>query len=545
MTDAAGRVVVLHGLNVVAKGKPQQLADRGFGADDLDLFAREGFNTVRLGIDYAAVEPQPGVYDEAFLERYAQTVALAGGKGVLTLVDLHQDLYSEKYFAGNGMPAWMAIDDGVPEDPNPGFPGGYFTSPAINRAYDNLWANVPGPDGKRLQDHYAEGLRRVAARFAGEDRLVGYDIFNEPWPGSDWPTCANPVGCPPGGFDQTELTAFSKRAVAGIRRADTRHLAFYEPNLQFDVGAATGHGDVGDGRAGFSFHNYCLGAAPGLPVIPDPTGIGCDTNEQIVFDNAEAQSERTGDALLLTEFGATDDTAALEQYLEVSDRNMVGWHYWTYANLLPNDVQAESQSVIRDLSKPPTTENLKQGHLDVMARAYPQVVAGTPRSWDFDRTTGRFDLRYSTTAPNGESPGSRTTEVFLPRRHYGESYRVAVKGAEVASEVGAELLRLKTCPGAQEVSVTVRNQAPVRTATCVEATRRASSRSDGDEEASSNPDDRRNIGAAGARAGADAGHGPLPFTGLAIGALAIAGLVLASTGLLLHRRGAARPTSRR
>ena len=53
-------MVILHGLNMVYKRPPYRPGAVGFGADDADFLRRNGFNTVRLGMIYKAVEPQPG-----------------------------------------------------------------------------------------------------------------------------------------------------------------------------------------------------------------------------------------------------------------------------------------------------------------------------------------------------------------------------------------------------------------------------------------------------------------------------------------------------
>ena len=60
LTDASGRVVIMHGFNMVYKRPPYQPGAVGFGADDADFLRRNGFNTIRLGLIYKAVEPQPG-----------------------------------------------------------------------------------------------------------------------------------------------------------------------------------------------------------------------------------------------------------------------------------------------------------------------------------------------------------------------------------------------------------------------------------------------------------------------------------------------------
>ena len=69
IVDGSGRVLVLHGLNMVYKRAPYAPDHVGFGRDDARFLARQGFTTVRLGLIWKAVEPQPGVYDDAYLAR--------------------------------------------------------------------------------------------------------------------------------------------------------------------------------------------------------------------------------------------------------------------------------------------------------------------------------------------------------------------------------------------------------------------------------------------------------------------------------------------
>ena len=209
VTDAHGRVVVLHGVNMVYKRPPYHPAAIGFGADDARFLRDEGFNTVRLGIIYNGVEPSPGSYDDAYLAEIARSVRDARRRErIFVMLDFHQDLYNER-FQGEGWPDWAVQDDGLPAEPKAGFPANYTVMPALNRAFDHFWANDPGPGGVGLQDRYAAAWRHVAARFRGERDLMGYDLINEPWPGTGWQACANPAGCPV--FDAQALTDFSRR----------------------------------------------------------------------------------------------------------------------------------------------------------------------------------------------------------------------------------------------------------------------------------------------------------------------------------------------
>src|SRR5207244_10883791 len=138
----------------------------GFGDDDATFLAGEGYDVVRVGVIYAGVEPQPGVYDDAYLGQIADTVDTVARHGIVSVLDFHQDMYNER-FAGEGWPDWAVQDDGLPNQPNLGFPGNYVGMPAVQRAFDHFWANDPGPDGVGLQDRYAAAWPPAAQRFRG------------------------------------------------------------------------------------------------------------------------------------------------------------------------------------------------------------------------------------------------------------------------------------------------------------------------------------------------------------------------------------------
>ena len=158
----------------------------------------------------------------------------------------------------------MTYTDGVPSD-NAGYPYGYFGDPAENRAWDNFWANHPAPDGIGIQDHVARAWAHLARRFAGTAGLLGYDLMNEPWPGSQWPSCANPAGCPPTvGFDSTDLSPFYKRVFSAIRAVDPDQLRDVRAQSVVRLRVQHAAGSPGDPHAIFGFHDYCLpGGAPG------------------------------------------------------------------------------------------------------------------------------------------------------------------------------------------------------------------------------------------------------------------------------------------
>jgi endoglycosylceramidase len=443
-TDAQGRVVILRGVNMVAKLPPYDPGAMGFSDDDAALLAREGFNTVRLGLIYKGLEPTRGKYNSAYLEKIAKLVKMLGRHGIHVLVDFHQDLYNER-FHGEGWPDWAVIDDGLPNQPDLGFPGNYFAMPALWRAFDHFWANDAAPDGTGLQDAYAAAWRHVARRFRDEPAVFGYDLLNEAWPGSQYPSCVNPDGCRL--FDQS-LAPFYDRVIGTIREVDRSTLVLYETHPVFGSGADVHLEDTGDPNAAFSWHMYCLGSTIGLPAgVLGP--FACPLGVDRPFERAQAHSDRTGDALLLSEFGATDALDEIQRDVDAADRHMMSWQYWSYFGLDPSGERSQ-EGIINDLHKPPTADNLKQDKLDVLVRPYPRAVAGIPAGWSFDREGQTFRFAFSAD-PRVKAP----TEIFVPARHFPDGYFVQVHGpAKVVSAPDASILRLRST-GAGAVTMTI------------------------------------------------------------------------------------------
>ena len=451
LLDAQGRVRIDHGVNMVYKRAPYAADATGFGADDARFLRRNGFTTVRLGLIWKAVEPEPGAYDDGYLDRAAATVRMLHRHGIVSLLDFHQDLYHER-FQGEGAPDWAVQDDGLPAQPQLGFPGNYFAMAAMWRAYDHFWANDPGPGGIGLQDRYAAAWAHVAARFRDVPGVQGMDIFNEPFPGSSWETCLNPVGCP--AFDAT-LTEFSQRVVDAIRSVDRRTAVYYEPQLFFNDGVPTYVAPHGR-RLGFSFHDYC-----GTSALADQYGVQCDALDGRTFDNADAHATDHDVVPLLTEFGATTDQATLRGVVDLAARHRTGWQYWAYCGCDDPTTTGPGtkQALVVDPAEPPTGDNVDRAKLRALAVPHPMRVAGTPTAYAFDRGARELTFSYRTARP-GSVPGrfgagSRTT-VAVPRLQYRDGYRVTVQGARVVSAPGARTLVLALRPGTRKVAVTVR-----------------------------------------------------------------------------------------
>ena len=445
MTDADGRVVILHGLNQVYKVPPYEPSADGFGDDDAGFLQANGFNAMRVGVIWAAVEPQPLSYDDNYLNLIAQTVATLASHGIVSLLDFHQDLYNEA-FQGEGAPAWAVQQAGLP-NPQLGFPGNYFLNPAEEYAWNAFWRDAPAPDGIGLQDHYARAWAHVAGFFHGNPGVFGYEVLNEPWPGFIWEGCFNPVlGCP---LQDHKLTVLYRKVVPVIRAADPTTLVFFEPNTLSDEGIHTDLGRVVDPSTGFSFHDYCAVES----VLHK--NITCRFEDGLTITNANFYAGFNHIPPLLTEFGATNDLKNIAEVMRHTDRQRMGWLEWAYTGNDKTSSSPTDQALVFDPSQPPAGANVNTAKLAVLAAPYPQVVAGTPREWSF--RSGIFRLCYSTERADGAgrfAPGAQTF-ISVPPVEYPSGYQVSVTGGQVVSAPNAPVLAVVANAGVDSVDVVV------------------------------------------------------------------------------------------
>jgi endoglycosylceramidase len=423
LTDATGRVVTLHGFNYVKKWAPSKPVDNGFSEDDADLLSSNGFNSVRLGVPFEFVMPQPGQVDEDYLDSIASTVRLLGRHGIFVLLDFHQDGFGPVVH-GNGMPAWATLTDGLP-NPNDPFPTYYITNPALQRAFDNFWANKPGPDGVPLQTHYATAMKAVAARFVRSPNVIGYEAMNEPWSGTDWQSCL--TGCPD--LEQQLLVPFYQRMTAAVREVDRFRPVYVEPFTLFNFGNADTSLPGAASPNVLSTHVYALDSE----------------HNASVMDRSVAAAKRDGSGVVVTEWGDSNDPAFVTPFADQLDARLLSWLSWSYDGHL-----------VGDSREPLVAPNLDVGLLAALSRPYPSAVNGTPTAFRFDAVTDTAQLTFSTTRPDGRpAPRFLSTQMVLPKLRYPTGYTVTVSGAQVVSKRCAPTLALRTRPGVQSVSVTV------------------------------------------------------------------------------------------
>lgn len=180
--DSKGCEVILNGINHVTKNPETNFMNQ----DDSIIFTKfrdYGFNCIRYGLSWAMLEPQPGVYNQKYLEELDKRIKWAKSNNIRLILDMHQDLFSVKY--GNGAPEWASLDNGLQHLTGEIWSDSYIISPAVQSCFDNFWNNKSVEDGLGVQDHYIQVWKTIAERYSECDAIIGYDIMNEPFPGSD------------------------------------------------------------------------------------------------------------------------------------------------------------------------------------------------------------------------------------------------------------------------------------------------------------------------------------------------------------------------
>lgn len=442
--DTKGRHVVLHGISLVNKDPSVgYLGDEG-----LEVFAAMrdwGFNCVRLGVIWDGLEPEPGVYNEEYMQGIDRQIAWAKENGLVVFLDMHQDLYSVSY--SDGAPEWATLADGAPHvSDSDVWSDAYFTSPAVQAALDNFWANAPARDGLGLQDHYARAWATLAQRYVDEAAVIGYDLMNEPFPGSlarqaqgmmfakgaqrfaalndvapegaDSPAedLAQRWLTPQGRyeilqllrnvdiyaqiidvteplyaeFERTTLMAMYRRAARAIRHLDRKHILFLETTMASNMGVYSGIeplvGESGtrDARQAYAPHGYDL--------VTDTPNLAQASPERIelIFERHGETAERLGMPMLVGEWGAygrnPGTLPAAWHVVHQFEKLLCSETYWAYE---------------------PGMERFPC--FQAIHRPYPERVAGTLLGYHYDPTTG---VLSSTWEEDGHIPAP--SRLYLP-----------------------------------------------------------------------------------------------------------------------------------
>ncbi|OQB36444.1 MAG: Cellulase (glycosyl hydrolase family 5) [Candidatus Hydrogenedentes bacterium ADurb.Bin179] len=461
LRDSAGRQIFLWGMNVGEKSASRQ--HRGwYGRQDFQNLRRWGMNAIRLLIFWSAIEPEPGRYDEDYLASVDETVALARDAGLYVILDMHQDLWGASIPGGNGAPPWATLDDGLPH-----FTAGsvwstaYYVSPRVHRVFDHFWNNTPGPGGIGIQERFARMWRHVASHYKNTPHVIGFDLMNEPFPGSSiqdtmpalwevFPKILQDVSTPASWqawmnsitekplppwllealddpvrhrqvlkaiqpvmerFEQERLMPMYRRVHAAIREVHPSAILFLEPCVLANIGVPT------------AIEALCNAAGERDPLqayLPHAYDIVTDTSLSpqpsenrlnMIVEQKHHDAERLGMPILIGEWGAyygapeTRDAARMMHRLLAQHTS--GAFYWDYH---------------RNIEQAP--------YFEILARPAPLALAGALDSWTFSPESATFQCVWQ------NNPGPAAESRFaLPAFWPAETMAMRVEPAELIARI--------------------------------------------------------------------------------------------------------------
>jgi endoglycosylceramidase len=335
IADAHGREVLLRGVNVnafveYAVYDASRFTTYPFTESDADEIASYGWNAVRLLLSWSRVEPQPGVYDDTYLDAIEAAVLALQRRGVYSIVDLHQDAWGPSLaarpdeacrpgespaFGWDGAPAWATFDAGRRRCTPP---LGREFSPAVIAAFQSFWDDAPAADGVAIRTRYVRMLGHVAARLSAHDAVAGYDVMNEP----------NAYVFFPGHLDA--LSDLYAQAFAEIRAAEDaavhpHRMLFFEPSIAWGLLPGEVPPFPNDGQIVYAPHIYQGGL--------DSTPLDATPFERAIQESAEFYG---GAPILSGEWGGdprraadpNDDYFLLHQRLQ--DEFRISATLWTW-----------------------------------------------------------------------------------------------------------------------------------------------------------------------------------------------------------------------
>lgn len=407
-TNESGREIILHGVNVLCRE-----AALGHFYPDFEnafpFFERMGFNLLRFGIFWHGVEPRPGVYDEAYLRRVKEIVDFAGSRGIYMILDMHQDLFAQKYI--DGAPDWACLDEGLPHPEHCTiWYNAYLESEAIIRAADNFWANRSAEDGVGLLDHYSAMWEKIAETFADCSNVIGFEPMNEPFMGS---LAREAFGYATGKmmernpafdltkpeavseeeqaafmgivserfleFDRTTLMDFYRRMQKAIRKYSDKPIVT-GGNIYCSTNIPTGMERLSDGNQIYAPHGY--------DSVVDSTRYESFSrkNVELLYEEKRRGQERLGLPTIVGEWGAfpsAEFTNDLIRHMNgILEKNLWGSAYCEYRPGMEDDANFSS-----------------------LCRTYPAETAGRLEAYRYDEDIQRFEMTF-------EAERSGETRIF-------------------------------------------------------------------------------------------------------------------------------------
>ena len=430
LRDGDGRIALLRGVNArvagvfdvsFADGRVPLEPIPALTIDDCRRMRALGLDLLRLPINWSAIEPVRGTYDDAYLDRVDAAVQCAGDAGLVVLIDLHQDAYS-KEIGEDGAPLWAIqpapamLLQGPLDDL-----GTRRASSQVSAAFATFFDQA---DPAGLQAAFDDMLAHAVARWADDPAVLGFELFNEP----------------PNG--EADVDAFTAVAAARVRAAAPNKLVMFEPSAVrniFDfVPKAMAPFPV-EGAV-YAPHVYTLvfysDQGPLQRLQPS------DLEPSVEAARGEADAWHA--PLLFGEFGVGPTTANADLWMgveaELHDRFLASDAFWVWKE------QSQGSWGVFDHAEPDTWTERPQV-VAWISRVHAARIAGEVVANTYDHTTGALHLEIAR-----GSAGGNAHAIYVPERA-AASFAIACDGAAVTAARDATTgLVDVACDGALDVT---------------------------------------------------------------------------------------------
>ena len=452
--DKHGRYSIFHGGNVVVKLPPYlpilDKFDYQYSLNtphDLEIMKRLGFNSVRLGVIWEAVEKAPGVYDDEYLDKVEQIINTLGENGIYTMVDAHQDVFSRQ-FCGEGVPYFYVNEMGYDkkcdasaltrildfvgvcktiEDFNFRFDENglpliedcvthnfqdYHFIAGFSSAYRNFYENRAN-----IQDKFVEFWKKVVTRFKDNEYILGYDLWNEPAPGGPMEDIKSFI---PGRPDIKNILPVYRKVDTELRKIKPNYILFFENTPVPDILPIFGGlflGSMDEKPAGddvpqvYNFHTYCCLSGTDTcahgEASYDKSIKVCPTFHQKQFKKEIKTAEKLNVPMFLSEFGACSDSLAcyneIISVMKITEENFISWSYWNYKPYGDHTTSAiEMVSYEGIYNDDGTVQNIKEKGL---SRGYVMYYQGKPIDFKYQTNSNTnfetsFEYHKNITEPS-------------------------------------------------------------------------------------------------------------------------------------------------
>jgi endoglycosylceramidase len=451
---------------------------------DLTLFLFD-FHLLQLHflVSIVGAEISEGKYNSTYFNQLSKITDDASKYGIYTLLNLHQEILSEKY-CGEGFPDYVInkatstvqgkktfpfpIDEPYHEKAEDGYPtrydcslhelSSYYHTHETNTVFQNLYRNASQP-GSILGD-WSRIWEKVASLSDGNSAVLGYELLHKPWPGNVFSKAAYLMK--PSLADMENLQTAYDYIVNNIRKVDSSSLIFFSSSMSNEeVPSSSGfiHPPSGFEAAKSSVFSFSYKPTFGkkrsdgltsffdlkekdakrlqtgsmlVDFDSDDTVRGRGRKLSILLKNEGKEDEDINNALIMKKEDQFDTIASTaDKYL----LSYIMTDYKSFCRETPSTLYSKSQTadygsckgIIGSSNGPQSLLWNNQGEINSivaqkLARTYAQKVAGKAISMKFNSETKDFEFIYLID-PSIQEP----TEIFLSKKYqYQNGYDITL-----------------------------------------------------------------------------------------------------------------------